>query len=206
MVDRIKLLMETQNMTATEFAEAIGIQRSGLSHIMSGRNKASLDFVQKLLKRFPEVSPDWLISGKGGLLRRNSSREGDGMLTDDGKTEGRLQVKHDRSAVDPRQRSMFEFDRVEQEEQAPYYKEGNQTQDAGAEKDKDDGQRGERRQRAAGNRNMEGLDYDGNMGEDTGMRQSAGNVKGIPATLKGKRIAKVLLLYQDGSFESFDEM
>lgn len=71
MIDRIKLLLETQGMTATEFADKVGIQRSGLSHIMSGRNKASLDFVRKVLAAFPEISPDWLIQGKGSLLRKD---------------------------------------------------------------------------------------------------------------------------------------
>lgn len=69
MIDRIKLLIETQNMTASQFADKIDVQRSSLSHIMSGRNKASLDFVSKVLKRFPEISPDWLINGQGALFR-----------------------------------------------------------------------------------------------------------------------------------------
>ncbi|MFW6224155.1 MAG: helix-turn-helix domain-containing protein [Bacteroidota bacterium] len=70
MTERIRLLMEAQNLTASQFADRIHVQRSGLSHIMSGRNKASLDFVQKVLGSFPEVSPDWLINGTGPMIRQ----------------------------------------------------------------------------------------------------------------------------------------
>ncbi|NLH53302.1 MAG: helix-turn-helix transcriptional regulator [Bacteroidales bacterium] len=51
-------------MTASQFAEAIGIQRSGLSHILSGRNQPSLDFIKKLIHRFPDVDIYWLITGE----------------------------------------------------------------------------------------------------------------------------------------------
>lgn len=78
MIERIKLLLETQNLTASQFAEKINVQRSSVSHIMSGRNKASLDFVQKILTYFPEVSPDWLINGKGPMLRSSETPSGTG--------------------------------------------------------------------------------------------------------------------------------
>ena len=69
MTDRIRLLLETLNLTASQFADEINVQRSGVSHIMSGRNKASLEFIRKILERYPEISPDWLISGKGAMYR-----------------------------------------------------------------------------------------------------------------------------------------
>lgn len=69
MIERIRLLLETLNLTASQFADEINVQRSGVSHIMSGRNKASLEFIKKILDRYPEISPDWLISGKGPMYR-----------------------------------------------------------------------------------------------------------------------------------------
>ncbi|MFO8086509.1 MAG: helix-turn-helix transcriptional regulator [Bacteroidales bacterium] len=74
MIDRIRLLIETQNLTASQFADIIKVQRSGLSHILSGRNNASLDFVQKVLTKFPEVSPDWLINGEGPMFRKKQKQ------------------------------------------------------------------------------------------------------------------------------------
>jgi transcriptional regulator with XRE-family HTH domain len=59
-------------MTNAEFAEAIDVQPSNISHIMSGRNKPSLDLVMKVLKRFPELRTEWLIHGKGAMNREYS--------------------------------------------------------------------------------------------------------------------------------------
>ena len=67
MIDRINLLMKAKNVTAKQFAEEIGIQPSGMSHILSGRNNPSLDFVMKVVKRWPEVNINWLMFGKGEM-------------------------------------------------------------------------------------------------------------------------------------------
>lgn len=67
MVERIKTLIEKQKLTATQFAEEIGVQRSAVSHLLSGRNKPSLDFMLKIKNRFPEISLDWLLLGQGKM-------------------------------------------------------------------------------------------------------------------------------------------
>ena len=67
--ERILLLMKAQGMTPTQFADEIGIQRSSISHILSGRNNPSLDVILKILGRFKEVDSNWLILGKGNLLK-----------------------------------------------------------------------------------------------------------------------------------------
>ena len=63
LIDRFKYLMKLNNLNASSFADEIGVQRSSMSHILSGRNKPSLEFIQKVLTRFPKVSADWLIAG-----------------------------------------------------------------------------------------------------------------------------------------------
>ena len=65
--DRIRILLHFKKLTATQLAEILDVQRSGISHVLSGRNKPSLDFVMKIVQAFPDVSYDWLISGKGDL-------------------------------------------------------------------------------------------------------------------------------------------
>ena len=70
MKERIEKIMEREGMTPTKFAEEIGIQRSRLSHILTGRNNASLDVVTKILKRFNYVNPDWLHSGRGVMCQQ----------------------------------------------------------------------------------------------------------------------------------------
>ncbi|GAB1855597.1 helix-turn-helix transcriptional regulator [Flavobacteriaceae bacterium MHTCC 0001] len=62
---RLKKVIEFYDESASSFAEKIGVQRSSISHILSGRNKPSLDFVLKVLSTFPEVELYWLLNGKG---------------------------------------------------------------------------------------------------------------------------------------------
>ncbi|PHR46800.1 MAG: transcriptional regulator [Fluviicola sp.] len=62
--ERLKMVMKMNNLSAAAFADRVGVQRSSISHIMSGRNKPSLDFIQKTLKSFPRVNGDWLVTGK----------------------------------------------------------------------------------------------------------------------------------------------
>lgn len=68
MKDRLIRLLDSEQLTASKFADKIGVQRSSVSHVLSGRNKPSFDFVQKTLIAFPEVSSDWLILGKGQMI------------------------------------------------------------------------------------------------------------------------------------------
>lgn len=62
---RLQKVIDFYGETGSSFAEKIGVQRSSISHILSGRNKPSLDFVMKILASFPEVELYWLLNGKG---------------------------------------------------------------------------------------------------------------------------------------------
>ncbi len=66
-VKRLDELMNQYEISAAGLADKIGVQRSSISHLMSGRNKPSLDFVIKILDNFPEISFDWLVNGIGSL-------------------------------------------------------------------------------------------------------------------------------------------
>lgn len=67
MINRINLILQAKNITARQFAEEIGIQPSGMSHILGGRNNPSLDFVLKVIRRYPEIDANWLLLGKGEM-------------------------------------------------------------------------------------------------------------------------------------------
>lgn len=69
MQEKLKRLMKHEGINSTRLAEILGIQPSGISHIMSGRNNPSFDFIKRLLQRFPQINPDWLISDKGPMYR-----------------------------------------------------------------------------------------------------------------------------------------
>lgn len=64
LIDRIREVMEQHELNASSFAETIGVQRSSISHILSGRNKPSLEFLAKIEAAFEEVSFEWLLKGK----------------------------------------------------------------------------------------------------------------------------------------------
>ncbi|HBB91771.1 MAG: hypothetical protein A2X22_03780 [Bacteroidetes bacterium GWF2_49_14] len=67
MVNRIKELILKEGLTSGSFADAIGVQRSSMSHILNGRNNPSLDFVVKTLQNFPNLNSDWLLLGTGSI-------------------------------------------------------------------------------------------------------------------------------------------
>jgi len=64
-VKRLEKLFQYYGLSAAAFADRVGVQRSSISHLLSGRNKPSLEFVLKVIKTFPEVNLYWLLNGKG---------------------------------------------------------------------------------------------------------------------------------------------
>ena len=69
MLERISRLIKSKKLSSSQFADEIGVQRSSVSHVLSGRNKPSLDFITKILETYADVDPDWLLSGKGSMFR-----------------------------------------------------------------------------------------------------------------------------------------
>lgn len=63
--NRLKKLMEHHQLSASTFADKVGVQRSSISHILSGRNKPSLDFILKVTSEFKDVDIYWLLNGTG---------------------------------------------------------------------------------------------------------------------------------------------
>jgi len=69
MKDRILELMSYENLAPGRFALAIGVSQSAMSHYTNGKRKPSMDVVNRILKAFPHINADWLMSGKGRMLR-----------------------------------------------------------------------------------------------------------------------------------------
>ena len=65
--NRLQKILDFYNISATELSNQINFNRSTISHLLSGRNKPSLDFVMKVLQKFPEVELYWLLNGKGSF-------------------------------------------------------------------------------------------------------------------------------------------
>jgi transcriptional regulator with XRE-family HTH domain len=67
MKERLLEFLKAENKSSAQLAEEIGVQASGISHILSGRNNPSLDFVIKMLEKYTFLSTDWLLFGKGSM-------------------------------------------------------------------------------------------------------------------------------------------
>ena len=70
LTDRFRYIMKLNNLTASAFADEIGVQRSSVSHILSGRNKPSLEFIQKVIHKYPKVDIGWLINGSVSISNK----------------------------------------------------------------------------------------------------------------------------------------
>ncbi|MGO2102475.1 MAG: helix-turn-helix transcriptional regulator [Psychroflexus halocasei] len=70
---RLEEILKYYDLSASSFAEKIDVGRASISHILSGRNKPSLDFVMKIVKEFSEVELYWLINGKGQFPKNNET-------------------------------------------------------------------------------------------------------------------------------------
>lgn len=70
---RLQIILDFYGLSATAFSEEIEFNRSTISHLISGRNKPSLEFVMKVIHKFPEVELYWLLNGKGSFPSENTS-------------------------------------------------------------------------------------------------------------------------------------
>ena len=73
--NRLKEVMEYYQFSASTFADTVGVQRSSISHILSGRNKPSLDFVLKVTTALQEIDIQWLLKGAGVFPKKSNSKE-----------------------------------------------------------------------------------------------------------------------------------
>lgn len=80
-IKRLEIILDYYSLNASAFADKIGVQRSSLSHLLSGRNKPSLDFILKILDVFPDVDLYWILNGKGNFPK-NSDENRTGIIAE----------------------------------------------------------------------------------------------------------------------------
>jgi transcriptional regulator with XRE-family HTH domain len=125
MIDRILTILKSKNLTPAQFADMINVQRSSISHLISGRNKPSLEFIQKIINTFPEVNTDWLIFGNGNMIsgEKTSIKKAvpistDLLFQDEDLTEPTEKIKEDISKLPEIKKA--EFERVPKRKQLEY--------------------------------------------------------------------------------------
>lgn len=74
-IKRLEKLLDYYSLTASSFADKIGVQRSSMSHLLSGRNKPSLDFILKIMEVFPDVDLYWILNGKGSFPKSEKAEK-----------------------------------------------------------------------------------------------------------------------------------
>lgn len=85
--ERLQLILKMHSITPSTFADKLGVQRSNVSHVLSGRNKPSLDFLEKIVIHFPRVNAHWLITGVMQDNSHNIRKAEDGGETVNSKSE-----------------------------------------------------------------------------------------------------------------------
>jgi transcriptional regulator with XRE-family HTH domain len=74
-IKRLEIILDYYGLSASSFADKVGVQRSSLSHLLSGRNKPSLDLILKIVQNFPEVDLYWILNGKGNFPKGEIKNE-----------------------------------------------------------------------------------------------------------------------------------
>jgi len=72
---RIKKWIKNKGLKASSFADLIGVNRATVSHILSGRNKPSVNFIDKMVRSFPDLNANWLVVGDGFMRKSDNVKE-----------------------------------------------------------------------------------------------------------------------------------
>ena len=134
MKERIAAILDHYGLSSSKLADILTVQRSGISHILSGRNNPGYDFLVKLLGEFPEINANWLLTGNGSMLKINQGNdetpgkidESDSTLFTDitrDRPTGRLNQKKESSELDYKSKQ-FEGPDKEIHKIVIFYKDG----------------------------------------------------------------------------------
>ena len=102
LIERFRYIMKLNKLTASAFAAQIGVQASSVSHVLSGRNKPSLEFIQKVLLAYPKIDSNWLINGTTKLPSKEidvENEEGESHSKETVKREKVERVKEETPAI-----------------------------------------------------------------------------------------------------------
>lgn len=72
MEGKLRILMQSENLTASRLAEILEVKPAAISHILSGRNKPSFELLCKIVNRFPQINPYWLLGDAEEMRNANA--------------------------------------------------------------------------------------------------------------------------------------
>jgi len=121
MIERLKNILDYYNLSASSFADIIDVPRSSISHLLSGRNKPSLDFIIKVEKAFDEIELNWLVYGKGSFPKSTIPQKNEESLKKD---EPSLFSENDAFEQIPEKKSNTQFSEApKKKEESAHFKE-----------------------------------------------------------------------------------
>ena len=77
---RLQQFLDAENISQAQLADTLGVARAGISHILSGRNKPGFDFLEAMAVHYPQISMDWLLTGKGRMYKDSPAVPGENSL------------------------------------------------------------------------------------------------------------------------------
>ena len=158
-IERLKQVLSYYSLTSSTFADTIDVQRSSISHLMSGRNKPSLDFVMKVVSAYPEVDLYWLLNGEGSFPK----------IADESK-----EIKKDIEEIPNSQKSNPSlFDEITSSDEIPQKELKSEKKPTSPRFPQNE--------------------------------QEVDLISNTRFSATGKKIAKVILLYTDGTFDDFEK-
>ena len=101
MKDRLESILHYYKINSSKLADILSVQRSGISHIMSGRNNPSYDFLVSLLEAFPEINAKWLMTGRGEMI--DEADRDDSNVSDLNETDNRLDLEIEENTIKDKQ-------------------------------------------------------------------------------------------------------
>lgn len=168
MKERLAQFLQSEGLTAVKFAEIMEVQPSSISHLLSGRNKPNFDFISRLLLRFPDLNPDWMINGIGEIYKSKSKQVGQ-------KTHGANQEMITNVKEEPKSADEKVITDVNDVNILDFQSDTNDDK-------------------------AEINDVTGVNGSQT---QSAPISNSIPVAAEDKRVTRVILFFDNGSFEEY---
>lgn len=118
--ERIEMIMEAEGLIASQFANEIGIKSPTLSHILNDRNNPSLEVMKKILDRYKNISPEWLISGQGDMYKEKTENKHHSLFDND------TAISYDIDTYDTKKRVEKEMQTTEKEKISSSYTESQQ--------------------------------------------------------------------------------
>ena len=71
---RLQQFLAAENISQSALADALGVTRASITHILSGRNRPGFDFIEQMALHYPSLSLDWLITGKGRMYKDEDAK------------------------------------------------------------------------------------------------------------------------------------